>query len=179
MSAILTRWNFLAIAEAVSEILPCCGSHAWANGMVARRPLLDEARLLAASDEIWDDLAESDQVQAFRSHPRIAESRICNARELNVGLPRSAAWSEQEQQQVAEASDAMKTALVEGNREYEQKFKRIFIVCATGKSAAELLNNLQRRMQNDDDTEFQEAAEQQRQITEIRLRKWLQGQGLR
>ena len=81
----------------------------------------------------------------------------------------------QEQKKVAEAGDAVKIALTEGNREYEKKFGRIFIVCATGKSAAELLEILRRRLQNEARPELYEAAEQQRQITQIRLRKWFQG----
>ena len=81
----------------------------------------------------------------------------------------------QEQKEVANAGDAVKIALAEGNRQYENKFGRIFIVCPTGKSAAELLEILQRRLENDPRTELYEAAEQQRQITRLRLRKWLQG----
>lgn len=76
---------------------------------------------------------------------------------------------------MADADAALKDALAEANREYERRFRRIFIVCATGKSAPEILAILQRRMANDEETELQEAAEQQRQIAEIRLRKWLQG----
>jgi len=64
--------------------------------------------------------------------------------------------------------------LSEANREYEKRFDRIFIVCATGKSAGEMLEILQRRLRNDEATELHEAAEQQRQITQIRLKKWLQ-----
>jgi 2-oxo-4-hydroxy-4-carboxy-5-ureidoimidazoline decarboxylase len=169
MSDVLARWNFLPIAAAVNEILPCCGSRAWADGMAARRPLPDEATLLAVSDDIWRSLARSDWLEAFRSHPRIGESRAPEA-----ASPQSAAWSEQEQRNVADASDSTKVALAEGNREYERRFNRIFIVCATGKSPAEILKILQRRLKNDEHTESQEAAEQQRQITQIRLRKWLQ-----
>jgi 2-oxo-4-hydroxy-4-carboxy-5-ureidoimidazoline decarboxylase len=175
MSEVLARWNFLPVAAAVNEILPCCGSRAWANGMAARRPLLDERTLTGASDEIWRGLAESDWLEAFRSHPRIGESRIGESRAPKAALPRSAAWSEQEQRNVAEAGDAAKIALAEGNREYERRFNRIFIVCATGKSPAEILKILRRRLENDERTELGEAVEQQRQITQIRLRKWLQG----
>src|SRR5208282_1460144 len=123
-------------------------------------------------DDIWRSLAELDWLEAFRSHPRIGESRA-----PNIVSPRSAEWSEQEQRNVADASDAVKIALAETNRAYERRFRRIFIVCATGKSPAEILNILQRRLENDDHAELEEAAEQQRQITQIRLRKWLQGQG--
>ncbi len=88
--------------------------------------------------------------------------------------PQSVEWSAQEQQKVGDADEGVKIALADANREYERRFDRIFIVCATGKSAAEILEILQRRLTNDADTELHEAAEQQRQITQIRLRKWLQ-----
>ncbi|MGA3088383.1 MAG: 2-oxo-4-hydroxy-4-carboxy-5-ureidoimidazoline decarboxylase [Terriglobales bacterium] len=169
MSQILARWNFLPLAAAVNEILPCCGSQAWALAMVARRPVSNEAALLAASDEIWRSLAESDWRDAFDSHPRIGESTTPAA-----ATQQSAAWSKQEQRPVAGADEAVKRALADGNREYERRFKRIFIVCATGKSPQQLLQILQRRLGNDGRTELQEAAEEQRQITQIRLRKWLQ-----
>ena len=170
MSDVLARWNFLSIAAAVDEILPCCGSRTWAAGMVGRRPLPDEVALLAASDETWRSLAESDWLEAFRSHPRIGESQT-----PKQALQQSVAWSAQEQQNVVGTDDSVKLALADGNREYERKFSRIFIVCATGKSPAEILKILQRRMKNDEHSELQEASEQQRQITQIRLKKWLQG----
>jgi OHCU decarboxylase len=175
MSDTLARWNFLPATAAANEILPCCGSRAWAVGIVARRPLPDEESLLAASDEIWRSLTESDWLEAFRSHPRIGESIVGESQAAKPAEVQSAAWSEQEQQRVADASDSARIALAEGNREYERRFNRIFIVCATGKSPAEILKILRRRLENDDHTELQEAAEEQRQITQIRLRKWLQG----
>jgi OHCU decarboxylase len=167
---VLARWNRLPFDEAVKAILPCCGSKSWAQGMVKRRPIADEAALLAASDETWRGLAPSDWMEAFQSHPRIGESRPSQS---PTGL--SVEWSAQEQRNVAESDAAVKVALAEGNREYERRFNRIFIVCATGKSAPEILETLRRRLKNDADNELQEAAEQQRQITQIRLRKWLQG----
>ena len=175
MSDTLARWNFLPILAAVDEILPCCGSRAWADGMVGRRPLPDEPALLAASDETWRSLAESDWLEAFRSHPRIGESIVGESQAAKPAEVQSASWSEKEQRGVADASDSARIALAEGNREYERRFNRIFIVCATGKSPAEILKTLRRRLENDAHTELQEAAEEQRQITQIRLRKWLQG----
>jgi 2-oxo-4-hydroxy-4-carboxy-5-ureidoimidazoline decarboxylase len=83
-------------------------------------------------------------------------------------------WSTEEQRNVTDADAAVKSALADANREYERRFHRIFIVCATGKSAAEILDIIQRRLNNDAETELHEAVEQQRQITEIRLSKWLQ-----
>lgn len=86
----------------------------------------------------------------------------------------AAKWSTHEQERVRYDADA-KMALKNSNREYEQRFGRVFIVSATGKSAPEILEILRRRLQNDAETELREAAEQQLQITQIRLRKWLQG----
>jgi len=170
MSDILLRWNFLPASAAANEILPCCGSRAWASGVAARRPLETEAALLAASDKIWRSLPESDWLEAFHSHPRIGQSVVPES-----ASPQSAAWSEQEQRKVAQGGDAIRAALAEANREYERRFNRIFIVCATGKSPEEILKIAQHRLDNDEQSELLEAAEQQRQITQIRLRKWLQG----
>ena len=183
MSGTLARWNLLPIGKAAKEILPCCGSTAWADGMAARRPLRDEATLLAASDETWRNLARADWMEAFRSHPRIGESGIGESRnsEASMGESQSShpvpvqpsSWSKQEQQHVTTADDDVKTELAHGNKEYERRFDRIFIVCATGKSGPEILDILRRRLRNDDETELEEAAEQQRLITHIRLKKWL------
>ena len=170
----LTRWNRLPADKAMQAILPCCASNAWAQEMVARRPFADEAALVAASNETWRGLKQSDWVEAFQSHPRIGESRPSSPGPRSQ-TAQSVEWSAQEQQDVADAEAAVKVALADANREYERRFNRIFIVCATGKSAPEILEILRRRLKNDAETELREVAEQQRQITEIRLRKWLQG----
>lgn len=172
---VLGQWNRLSVADAPRAILPSCGSKAWAQGMAARRPLKDESALLAASNEIWRSLTPSDWMEAFRSHPRIGESRRSESSQLPTQSAQSAVWSTQEQRNVAEANAEVRNALADANREYERRFNRIFIVCATGKSAPEILEILQRRLQNDAETELREAAEQQRQITEIRLKKWIHG----
>jgi OHCU decarboxylase len=176
---ILAQWNLLPAAEALIAILPCCGSRGWARGMVARRPLVDEIGLVAASNETWRGLPASDWMEAFKSHPRIGETRVSEpphsqSPPLQSASVQSAVWSAQEQKDAADADSAVRKALAESNREYERRFDRIFIVCATDKSAPEILQILQRRLNNDEATELREAAEQQRQITEIRLRKWLQ-----
>jgi 2-oxo-4-hydroxy-4-carboxy-5-ureidoimidazoline decarboxylase len=168
MNEVLARWNHSSPAEAAEELLPCCGSPAWAKQLASRRPFRDTSSLLTASDEIWLSLPSSDWLQAFHSHPRIGESSA----QAPVHA-RSSAWSRQEQLQAAAAPDPAKQKLDEGNRIYEQQFGHIFIVCATGKSAAEILEILRRRMHNDAGTELREAAEQQRQITQLRLKKWL------
>jgi OHCU decarboxylase len=165
----LARWNRLPMVEAAKEILPCCGSTAWADGISARRPLPDEAALLAASDETWRNLTEADWMEAFRSHPRIGEWRIGESRTAQPAATQSSAWSAQEQQDVTAAGDAIKIELAKANREYERRFNHTFIVCATGKSATEILEILRNRLRNDAGTELHEAAEQQRLITHIRL----------
>ena len=164
----LARWNSLPPEKAAAEVLPCCGSKAWAREMATRRPILDEAALLTACDEVCKNLPEADWLDAFRSHPRIGDSHA------PASAPsRSAEWSGEEQRKVGAAADKIKAALAAGNRAYEQKFNRIFIVCATGKSVPTILSILERRLQNDEATELLEAAEQQRQIAHLRLKKWL------
>ena len=166
---VLAQWNLLPPDEALAEILPCCSSRAWAHSMVARRPLANEDTLLRVSSEIWRSLNPSDWMEAFQSHPRISETRA-----PRPPSAQSATWSAQEQRDVTDAEAETKAALADANREYERRFNRIFIVCATGKSAPEILAILQQRLHNDAETELHEAAEQQRQITELRLKKWLQ-----
>jgi 2-oxo-4-hydroxy-4-carboxy-5-ureidoimidazoline decarboxylase len=166
--SVLARWNLLSFQDAIQEILACCGSDEWAHQLVARRPIPDESALIAASDEIWGRLSTEDWLQAFSKHPRIGE------RKAPADAPStSAIWSAREQQSVAAAGESIQAALAQGNLEYEQRFGRVFIVCATGKSAAEMLEILSLRLRNDDATELQEAAEEQRKITNIRLKKWL------
>ena len=118
-------------------------------------------------------------MEAFRSHPRIGEEtgeKIGEKQEKQFArqpAPVQSSWSAQEQRNVAAAGEEVKAALAEANRKYEHQFGHIFIVCATGKSGSEILEILRRRLQNDRDAELLEAAEQQRQITHIRLRRWL------
>jgi 2-oxo-4-hydroxy-4-carboxy-5-ureidoimidazoline decarboxylase len=138
--------------------------------MASKRPMQDAAMLLRTSDAIWRGLGTADWLEAFRNHPRIGETRAEKA-----PLPQSAAWSAEEQRNASTADETEKTALKLGHREYEKKFGRIFIVCATGKSASEILEILRRRLHNDEATELQQAAEEQRQIMHLRLTKWITG----
>jgi 2-oxo-4-hydroxy-4-carboxy-5-ureidoimidazoline decarboxylase len=164
----LSRWNALPFEQAAHEIQPCCGSLSWATRMAADRPIKDEASLFGTADTIWADLGKSDWREAFRSHPRIGETGA----HKNTS-EQSSTWSKQEQQRAATADDEVRAALRDGNLKYEQKFGRIFIVCAAGKSAGEILALMRRRLENDETTELREAAEEQRQIMHLRLKKWL------
>jgi len=167
MSEVLARWNQLSDQEAALEILDCCGSSVWARELAHSRPIADEASLVAASDEIWNRLGVQDWVEAFSKHPRIGERKT-----PQQASAQSAKWSAQEQQNLDAVGEAQ-SALLQANLDYEQRFGRIFIVCATGKSAQEMLGILQRRLQNDAATELRAAAEEQRKITNLRLKKWL------
>jgi 2-oxo-4-hydroxy-4-carboxy-5-ureidoimidazoline decarboxylase len=168
MNDVLARWNAAPRSDAVHEIKSCCGSPVWAEKLASQRPFTDVTALLAASDNIWRRLSSEDWLQAFRSHPRIGESVAGTEASWQ-----SASWSQHEQSNVAVAGQTVKSAFEQANLAYEQKFGHIFIVCATGKSAAEILANLTCRMHNDADAELCQAAEEQRQITHLRLEKWL------
>ncbi len=165
----LARWNDLSEQEAVREILPCCGSRRWAQTLAHLRPFSSDAELAEKADEVWRQLDGVDWDEAFASHPRIGEKKAPKS-----ATEKSAQWSGQEQSGVAEAAAELQERLRSGNEKYEQQFGRIYIVCATGKSAEEMLAILDRRLDNDGASELREAAEQQRQITQLRLRKWLQ-----
>jgi 2-oxo-4-hydroxy-4-carboxy-5-ureidoimidazoline decarboxylase len=165
-NATLAEWNALGLDDAAEVILPCNGSAVWATLVAYKRPFASPEALFATSDEIWRSLAEEDWQEAFDSHPRLGESRAKAATE------KSSNWSVQEQS-TANPDDAVREALAQGNREYEEKFGRIFLLCATGRNAGEMLAVLRERMQNDAVTELREAVEQQRLITQLRLRKWL------
>jgi 2-oxo-4-hydroxy-4-carboxy-5-ureidoimidazoline decarboxylase len=169
MNKVLVRWNSLDAAEAAREALPCCGSQAWSIALASKRPIADQASLIEASEAIWQSLPEQAWREAFDSHPRIGQKHPASH-----ATTQSVQWSANEQQNVS-ANDITKLALEDAQRRYEQKFCRIFIICATGKSSAEILANLEARMQNDESAELREAAEQQRQITQLRLKKWLNG----
>jgi 2-oxo-4-hydroxy-4-carboxy-5-ureidoimidazoline decarboxylase len=169
MNKVLTRWNSLDADEAAREALPCCGSHAWAVALASKRPIADEAALEETSTAIWWALPEQAWREAFDSHPRIGQKHAASH-----STTESLQWSAKEQQNVS-ADGATSLTLADANRRYEQKFGRIFIVCAAGKTSAEILAFLEARLQNDHATELHEAAEQQRQITQLRLNKWLNG----
>lgn len=169
MTSVFERWNTLLETEAAQEILPCCGSQRWARALTRLRPFREAAELLERSDEVWAHLEQPDWDEAFANHPRIGERKA-----PAPATAKSAAWSSQEQSGVDRAGADVQERLRRANEEYERRFGRIYIVCATSKSAEEMLAILERRLGNDQAAELREAAEQQRQITQLRLRKWLE-----
>lgn len=167
MNAVLEVWNNTDDDAAMEAMLACCGARRWAAAMVALRPIANIAALSEAADRVWARMAETDWLEAFVHHPRIGE------RKAEMASERSEAWSEQEQAGAIRGSSSVLRELVEGNAQYEKQFGFTYIVCATGKSADEMLAILKRRLGRDRMTELREAAEQQRQIMQIRLGKWL------
>jgi 2-oxo-4-hydroxy-4-carboxy-5-ureidoimidazoline decarboxylase len=168
MTDTLKTWNTLDAAAAAEAILPCNGSRMWAEGMAALRPFETAFDLTCTADRVWQSLDETAWQQAFDSHPRIGQSHA------KAATAQGLAWSSGEQA-AAQLTEDTQAQLAAANRAYEARFGRIFIVCASGKSAAEMLAILNARLSNDPATELREAAEQQRQITQLRLRKWLAG----
>ena len=131
--------------------------------MLARRPFGSNVALIGAARVVWNALDQSDWLEAFAHHPQIGD------RDAAVAPRDTREWSEREQAGVADAPADIRRALDEGNREYAVKFGYIFIICATGRSAASMLADLRRRLQNDAATEIHVAAEEQAQITALRL----------
>ena len=132
--------------------------------MLHRRPFGSDEELFAAARAEWFALTPDDWREAFRHHPKIGDRDALRAR-----FPTTAHLSEREQRGVAGVSDETLDALAEGNRAYEERFGYIFIVCATGKTADEMLALLRARVANDPHTELLIAAGEQAKITELRL----------
>ncbi|MGH3327156.1 MAG: 2-oxo-4-hydroxy-4-carboxy-5-ureidoimidazoline decarboxylase, partial [Streptomycetales bacterium] len=122
---------------------------------------------LDASDAASGSLTEHDLRDALEGHPRIGER---TGERTGGAAPR---WSRQEQQGVEEAAADVVAALRDGNRRYEERFGHVFLICATGRSAPQILAELARRLDNDPRTELAEAAEEQRKIARLRLEKLL------
>jgi len=164
----LTEFNALPRYRAEGELMKCCGSAAWARTMGSRRPFVSFDRLLKAASEVWWRLDQADWMEAFRAHPQIGERKgaVQTPKQFHV-------WSAHEQSGMDRAGVAVASALEERNREYLAKFGYIFIVCATGRSADEMLAILQSRLLNPPDEEIRVAAAEQNKITCLRLEKLL------
>lgn len=165
----LARLNELPPAQAEAELLTCCGSREWARRVAALRPFDSEHALFDAADVVWRALDREDWLEAFRSHPRIGEKKADAGQ-----TAREQGWSRGEQAGMDAAEEATRRALADGNRAYEERFGHIYLVCASGLRADELLSILQSRLQNPPEREILVAAEEQAKITRIRLRKLLE-----
>jgi 2-oxo-4-hydroxy-4-carboxy-5-ureidoimidazoline decarboxylase len=153
--------NALPTDEARAALTRCCGSARWVSGMLARRPWVSAAALYADAEATWAGLGRDDVLEAFSHHPRIG----ARTEQTNDG------WARQEQARVGDADSQTRRSLVEANEQYLRRFGYIFIVCATGKSAAEMLGLLEARLANDSTRELAIAAGEQARITRLRLEK--------
>ena len=155
----LRELNALAPSHADREFLRCCGSSRWAAAMTAARPFDSLGAMQIRAAAIWQSLDRQDWLEAFAAHPQIGDQG------------RASAWSATEQAGMHSADAAMKTRMARLNTEYESRFGYIFIVCATGKSSADMLSLLEERLMHDAVTELPIAAGEQRKITALRLAK--------
>lgn len=162
----LVEFNSLS-EEAAKEILQfCCGSSAWVNQIVRLRPVTSLRELKEHSSRVWISLTEKDWKEAFSHHPKIGDLES-----LKKKFSSTKAWAEQEQKGSAGAPEAVLQALATLNETYENRFGFIFIVCATGKTAQEMLGLLEMRINNSADVELTNAAKEQEKITHLRLEK--------
>jgi OHCU decarboxylase len=192
MSAALETLNALPPGEAEARFLSCCGSSEWARRMAASRPFRSVESLAAAADRTWQELSKDDWLEAFAAHPTIGSENVAGTGPtdlhpqqsknvagtgFNLHPPpnsdRSRAWSRQEQSGTRGTDPETLEKLSRLNREYARRFGRVFLVCATGRSADEMLALGRKRLENDQETELAIAAEEQRKITRLRLEKLL------
>jgi len=164
----LARLDAAPAGEAEARLLDCCGARSWARAMAARRPFATAEALRAAAEEELDRLTGADWEEALAAHPRIGAAAD-SGRQGTEGER----WSAVEQAGIGAAAEATRRALAEGNRRYEARFGRGYVVRAAGRSAEELLAILERRLANDPVRELAEAADAQREITRLRIDRML------
>ena len=165
-SLTLAAFNAMPLEQARECLLRCCGSTRWAARMTAARPFKTMENVLSEALRHWRELENKDLLEAFDHHPRIGD--IASMREKYAS---TAHWATEEQRGAAGASDETLKRLANGNSDYEKKFGHIFLVCATGKTAIEMLQILESRLINDSKTEIKIAATEQSKITRLRLEK--------
>jgi len=165
----LSEFNQLPDSETESELFRCCGSKRWARQLTLTRPFENINQLFEAADRIWNSLSSENWLEAFGHHPRIGD-----VNELRKKFASTSSWAAEEQAGTSNATEEVLSSLSLGNKEYEDKFGFVFLVCATGKSAGEILSLLKARLQNQVDDELKIAADEQSKITKIRLEKLIQ-----
>ena len=134
-------FNNLPVARQSLELQRCCGASNWVACMLDRSPFPDWRTVVQAADEVWNALPQEDWLEAFSHHPKIGDLDSLRAK-----FAATEAWSQGEQSGVEAATEQVLQGLADGNREYEERFGYIFIVCATGKTASEMLDLLQERI---------------------------------
>jgi len=165
----LHELNILPKEQLKEALLKCCGSTAWVRKMLPFFPADDMVELLEDAEEQWFFCSEQDWKEAFSHHPKIGD-----VESLKTKFASAATWASGEQSGVTAASEQTLESLAKANKLYEEKFGYIFIVCATGKTADEMLAMLQTRLQNSSEVEIEIAADEQNKITKLRIEKLLE-----
>lgn len=168
MNQALAQLNRAATTEAVATFLDCCHSRRWAEALAGSRPYASPEALLRVSEDAWQLLGQSDWLEAFAAHPKIGDIHS-----LRKKYASTAAMAANEQGGVKAADERTLEELARLNQIYLEKFGFIFIVFATGKSAAEMLAILQSRVNNSREAELRNAAAEQKKITRLRLERLL------
>ena len=168
MTQALQILNNQTQAEAINVFMQCNTSETWCKGMADHRPFSDAESLRGLADKLWKKSTDTDLLQAFDGHPEIGD--VSTLREKYRNTEKLAGH---EQSGVNTATENTLQSLSQGNKDYKEKFGFIFIVCATGKSAEEMLQLLLDRLPNSREIELKNAAEEQRKITQIRINKLL------
>jgi 2-oxo-4-hydroxy-4-carboxy-5-ureidoimidazoline decarboxylase len=163
----IAEFDHLDIGKKKELLKQCCGSSAWVEKMLSIPPAEDLIDLFEDAEEKWYECSEKDWKEAFSHHPEIGDINSLKEKFFSRDL------AEGEQSSVKEASEQILKSLAEGNKAYKKKFGYIFIVCATGKSAEEMLGLLTARLNNNPEEEIKIAMEEQNKITRIRLQKLL------
>ena len=161
----IAEFDHLGDKEKRALLLQCCGSAAWAEKMLKMPPAEDLIDLFEDAEEKWYECSPSDWKEAFTHHPKIGDLE-----ELKKKYSADR-FAGNEQSSVNEASGQTLEALAKANKDYEQKFGYIFIVCASGRTAAEMLQELMQRMNNSPEEEIMIAMDEQNKITRLRLEK--------
>lgn len=164
----LQEFNRLNNEKLTEELSRCCGSSEWVEKMIASFPFSNKEELLNQAEKIWFSLDEGDWREAFEHHPKIGDITSLKQKFANT-----AQWAEGEQSAVKQTSDDTLRELAKDNKHYEDNFGYIFIVCATGKSAEEMLTILKSRLHNHPKDEIKIAAAEQNKITLLRLNRLL------
>ena len=164
----LQKLNELSSEEAAELFSKCCGASKWLNQMINSRPFVTNKEIAECSEKIWRTLDEKDWLEAFKQHPKIGDINS-----LRKKYSSTKKFAVKEQSGVNDASLEVLEELAKLNNEYEKKFGYIFIVCATGKTAEEMLSIIKERIRNDAKAEIKIAMEEQNKITKLRLEKLL------
>ena len=165
----LGDFNDLSKKEKINGLIKCCSSESWANQLVEQFPFRNKDQLIRTSDDIWfNECHILDWLQAFQGHPKIGDVNSLKEKYANTKD-----WAGNEQSGMDRANEQVIRDLAKGNDDYENKFGYIFIVCASGKSAQEMLDILNSRLPNDAFTELKIAIGEQAKITNLRIQKLL------